>query len=65
MTMFFLKCQRENINSNIEYEDPYESRWDKIKEMQQQREREHNEIITNLPTFESNFETLHKNYYKI
>ena len=37
----------------------------KIKEMQQQRKREHNEIITNLPTFESNFETLHKNYYKI
>ena len=37
----------------------------KIKEMQQKRKREHNEIITNLPTFESNFETLHKNYYKI
>tara|TARA_Y100001970_G_C14127991_1_gene800080 strand:+ start:576 stop:926 length:351 start_codon:yes stop_codon:yes gene_type:complete len=37
----------------------------KIKEIQQQRKREHNEIITHLPTFESNFETMHKNYYKI
>jgi len=37
----------------------------KIKKMQQKRKREDNEIITNLPTFESNFETLHKNYYKI
>jgi len=30
------KCQREDINSNIEYEDPYENRWKKIKKMQEE-----------------------------
>ena len=37
----------------------------KIKAMRMERQRAHNQIITNLPTFESNFEKLHKNYYKI
>jgi len=37
----------------------------KIKEMQLERKKADNQIITNLPTFESNFETMHKNYYKI
>ena len=37
----------------------------KIKEMQAERKKANNQIITNLPTFESSFETLHKNYYKI
>ena len=38
---------------------------EKIKSLQQKERQKQNEIITNLPKFESNFVMLHKNYYKI
>ena len=37
----------------------------KIKSLQEKDRIKQNEIITNLPKFESNFVMLHKNYYKI
>jgi hypothetical protein len=38
---------------------------EKIKTMQEKKKKETNEIITNLPKFESDFEIMHKNYYKV
>jgi hypothetical protein len=38
---------------------------EKIKALQEKERIKQNEIITNLPKFESNFVMLHKNYYKI
>ena len=38
---------------------------EKIKTFREKMQKEHNEIITTLPRFESNFVQLHKNYYKI
>lgn len=38
---------------------------EKLKKLQQTKEKENAQIITNLPKFESNFEKMHKNYYKI
>ena len=38
---------------------------EKIKGMSEQKQREENKIITDLPKFESDFVLLHKNYYKI
>ena len=38
---------------------------EKIKALQEKEKKRQNEIITNLPKFESNFVMLHKNYYKI
>ena len=38
---------------------------DKIKSIQIKEQEKRNEIITNLPKFESNFVSMHKNYYKI
>ena len=35
------------------------------KEKHEKEKKKQNEIITNLPKFESNFVMLHKNYYKI
>ena len=37
----------------------------KIKAISVQNKKAQNTIITNLPRFESDFEILHKNYYKI
>lgn len=38
---------------------------EKIKQIQEKKKKETNQIITNLPKFESDFEIMHKNYYKI
>jgi hypothetical protein len=38
---------------------------EKINGLQKAKEKENNRIITNLPKFESNFERIHKNYYKV
>jgi len=38
---------------------------EKVKSLQQSESKRRNETITNLPKFESNFVSLHKNYYKI
>ena len=38
---------------------------EKLKGMNEQKQREENKIITDLPKFESDFVLLHKNYYKI
>jgi len=38
---------------------------DKIKTLQLEKQKQDNILITNLPEFESNFETMHKKYYKI
>jgi hypothetical protein len=38
---------------------------DKIRNIREQKMKANNTIITNLPKFESDFELLHKNYYKI
>ena len=38
---------------------------EKIKNMQEEKRKVNAEIITNLPKFESDFEKMHKNYYKI
>jgi len=37
----------------------------KIKTLREERKKINNEIITNLPKFESNFEVMHKKYYAI
>ena len=37
----------------------------KIKALREERKKMNNEIITNLPKFESNFEVMHKKYYAI
>ena len=37
----------------------------KIKALRQERRKINNEIITNLPKFESDFEVLHKKYYAV
>lgn len=38
---------------------------ERIKKFREKRAKEENEVITNLPRFESNFVRLHKNYYNI
>ena len=38
---------------------------EKIKNMQEEKRKVNAEIITNLPKFVSDFEKMHKNYYKI
>ena len=38
---------------------------EKIKSLQEQRKKESNMIITNLPKFESDFELLHKKFYQV
>ena len=38
---------------------------EKIKGLKKEKEKENNRIITNLPKFESDFERMHKNYYKV
>lgn len=38
---------------------------EKIKSLQETERKKRDEVITNLPKFESNFVALHKNYYKI
>ena len=37
----------------------------KIKALREERKKINNEIITNLPKFESDFEVLHKKYYAV
>ena len=37
----------------------------KIKALREERKKINNEIITNLPKFESDYEMLHKNYYAV
>lgn len=37
----------------------------KIKSLSEERRKINNEIITNLPKFESHFEVLHKKYYAV
>ena len=37
----------------------------KIKALREERKKINNEIITNLPKFESDFEVMHKKYYAI
>jgi len=37
----------------------------KIKALGEERKKKNNEIITNLPKFESGFEAMHKNYYAV
>ena len=37
----------------------------KIKALRQERRKINNEIITNLPKFESDYEVLHKKYYAV
>jgi hypothetical protein len=37
----------------------------KIKALREERRKMNNEIITNLPKFESSFEVLHKKYYAV
>jgi hypothetical protein len=37
----------------------------KIKALRDERMKTSNEIITNLPKFESGFEAMHKNYYAV
>ena len=37
----------------------------KIKALRRERKKINNEIITNLPKFENDFETMHKKYYAI
>ena len=37
---------------------------EKIKTIREAKRKETNDLITNLPKFESHFEVLHKNYYK-
>ena len=37
---------------------------DKIKQIRENKRKNSNELITNLPHFESHFEVLHKKYYK-
>jgi len=37
----------------------------KIKALREERKKMNNEIITNLPKFESSFEVLHKKYYAV
>jgi hypothetical protein len=37
---------------------------DKIKTIRENRRKETNDLITNIPKFESHFEILHKKYYK-
>ena len=36
----------------------------KVKELQQKKKKEYDQMITELPKFESDFELLHKNFYK-
>ena len=36
----------------------------KIKQFRENNKKENNNLITNLPQFESHFEVLHKKYYK-
>jgi len=36
----------------------------KIKQIRENNKKENNNLITNLPQFESHFEVLHKKYYK-
>jgi len=38
---------------------------EKIKALREERKKMNNEIITNLPKFESNFEVMHKKYYAV
>ena len=37
----------------------------KIKALREERKKINNEIITNLPKFESDYEVLHKKYYAV
>lgn len=37
----------------------------KIKSLREERKKINNEIITNLPKFESDFEIMHKKYYAV
>jgi len=37
----------------------------KIKALREERKKMNNEIITNLPKFESSFEVMHKKYYAV
>ena len=36
-----------------------------VKTLNKEKQKQSNQLITSLPTFESNFEKLHKNYYSI
>jgi len=36
----------------------------KVKELQQEKKKDYDTMITELPKFESDFELLHKNFYK-
>ena len=36
----------------------------KVKELQQEKKKHYDTMITELPKFESDFELLHKNFYK-
>ena len=38
---------------------------DKIRVIREKNRKDANDLITNLPNFESSFEILHKKYYKI
>jgi hypothetical protein len=35
----------------------------KVKELQQEKKKDYDKMITELPKFESDFELLHKNFY--
>tara|TARA_B110000285_G_C15007857_1_gene554820 strand:- start:207 stop:551 length:345 start_codon:yes stop_codon:yes gene_type:complete len=37
----------------------------KIKALREERKKRNNEIITNLPKFENDFEVMHKKYYAV
>ena len=37
----------------------------KIKQINEHKQKQYNNTITNLPKFESEFEKMHKNFYNI
>lgn len=57
------KPSKEEIETNNLKQKKYIL--EKVKMLNKEKQKRSNQIITNLPTFESNFEKLHKNYYSI
>jgi hypothetical protein len=57
------KPTKEEIEANNILQKKYIL--EKVKMLNKEKQKRSNQIITNLPTFESNFEKLHKNYYSI
>ena len=65
MIIIRIFIQQKDCKKKEKQEKDHAHVMSKIKAVREERKKINNEIITNLPKFESDFEVLHKKYYAV